>query len=394
MKVLIAEDENVSRRMLQKTLEKWGYEVVSTANGVEAFGAFQQNDFSMVITDWMMPEMDGVQLVEKIRNADNRDYVYIIMLTANSKKEDLVVGMNAGADDFVAKPFDKGELHVRLRAGERVINLEKNLFVRNQELERINQRMKLDLTAAAEIQKSLLPSRPPQVPGISIGWEFRPCDELAGDILNVFQLDEHHLAFYVLDVSGHGVPAALLAVSLSRMLSPEIDSASLLKTRGADYQPRITPPAEVTTQLNRRFQMSPENGQFFTMLYGIIDLRTKELRYSSAGHPGIILTSRNGEGRILKVPSLPIGFLDENIYEEHTVQLQSGDRIFMYSDGLPEAEDPADNLFGMDRMVKYLKDYNAMNIKESISMLLVEVNMWANGPLKDDVTLLGIEIHE
>lgn len=394
MKVLIAEDENVSRRMLQKTLEKWGYEVVSTANGVEAFGAFQQNDFSMVITDWMMPEMDGVQLVEKIRNADNRDYVYIIMLTANSKKEDLVVGMNAGADDFVAKPFDKGELHVRLRAGERVINLEKNLFVRNQELERINQRMKLDLTAAAEIQKSLLPSRPPQVPGISIGWEFRPCDELAGDILNVFQLDEHHLAFYVLDVSGHGVPAALLAVSLSRMLSPEIDSASLLKTRGADNQPRITPPAEVTTQLNRRFQMSPENGQFFTMLYGIIDLRSKELRYSSAGHPGIILTSRNGDGRILKVPSLPIGFLDENIYEEHTVQLQSGDRIFMYSDGLPEAEDPADNLFGMDRMVKYLKDYNAMNIKESISMLLVEVNMWANGPLKDDVTLLGIEIHE
>lgn len=229
MKVLIAEDENVSRRMLQKTLEKWGYEVVSTANGVEALSAFQQNDFSMVITDWMMPEMDGVQLVEKIRNTNNRDYVYIIMLTANSKKEDLVVGMNAGADDFVAKPFDKGELQVRLRAGERVINLEKNLFVRNQELERINQRMKLDLTAAAEIQKSLLPSRPPQVPGISIGWEFRPCDELAGDILNVFQLDEHHLAFYVLDVSGHGVPAALLAVSLSRMLSPEIDSASLLK---------------------------------------------------------------------------------------------------------------------------------------------------------------------
>nr|HQU28048.1 response regulator [Nitrospirales bacterium] len=90
MKVLIAEDENVSRRMLQKTLEKWGYEVVSTANGVEALSAFQQNDFSMVITDWMMPEMDGVQLVEKIRNTNNRDYVYIIMLTANSKKEDLV----------------------------------------------------------------------------------------------------------------------------------------------------------------------------------------------------------------------------------------------------------------------------------------------------------------
>ena len=392
MKILIAEDESISRRLLERTLVKWGYEVVSAVNGVAALQAFQEDNFSMVITDWMMPEMDGLMLVEKIRYAQSSDYVYIIMLTANAKKEDMIAGMNAGADDFVAKPFDKGVLQVRLRAGERVINLEKKLSVRNEELERVNHRMKVDLFAAAEIQKSLLPSRPPEVPGVELAWEFRPCDELAGDIMNVFQLDDNHLGFYVLDVSGHGIPAALLAVTLSRMLSVEADQATLLKARTTDGKIRITPPCEVTTQLNRRFQMTPENGQFFTMLYGIINLEEKTLNYSSAGHPGMIRIAGNSEETVLSSPSLPIGFLEENVYEEHRLQLYPGDRLYLYSDGLPEAEDPERNLFSIERMVKQLKQCAPMSLKESITMLLVEVNMWANGPLKDDVTLMGIEI--
>ncbi|MCB0305830.1 MAG: response regulator, partial [Calditrichaeota bacterium] len=100
MKVLIAEDESVTRRMLQRTMEKWGYEVVMTRNGVEALEAFRKERFLMVITDWVMPEMDGLELVQKIRDSlRETDYVYILMLTAKSEKEDLIVGMNAGADD-------------------------------------------------------------------------------------------------------------------------------------------------------------------------------------------------------------------------------------------------------------------------------------------------------
>ncbi len=393
MKILIAEDDIVSRRMLQKTLEKWGYEVVSTVNGVEAFKAFQQDKFSMVITDWMMPEMDGLELVRKIRNHQVNDYIYIIMLTARSEREDLIEGMNTGADDFVAKPFDRGELQVRLRAGERVINLEKKLSLRNAELERINHRMKLDLDAAAEIQKSLLPTRVPSMPGVEIAWEFRPCDELAGDTLNVFRLDETHLGFYVLDVSGHGVPAALLAVTLSRMLSPASDQASLLKTGDREGQRfRLTPPAQVATQLNKRFQMTPENGQFFTMLYGIIDVESSQLRYVSAGHPGLIQLSKHHGPMVHKIASLPIGFVEDYEYEEHLIQLSPGDRIYLYSDGIPEAENPERKLFGTEQMVKTLQEYAGGGLRESIQMLIVEVNMWANGLLKDDVTLLGIEI--
>jgi two-component system, NtrC family, sensor kinase len=134
MRVLLAEDEAVSRRLLQSYLEKWGHEVVATESGAEAWDLFQQADFQLVMTDWMMPEMDGLELIRRIRAARRPAYVYAILLTARSHKEDLVKGMEAGADDFVAKPFDRDELRVRIRAGERIVQLERDLAAQNRAL--------------------------------------------------------------------------------------------------------------------------------------------------------------------------------------------------------------------------------------------------------------------
>jgi two-component system NtrC family sensor kinase len=134
MKVLIADDDGVSRKLLQGYLQKWGYEVVVATDGAEAWTLFQQGDFPLVITDWMMPEMDGPELIKKIRAADRPHYVYAILLSGRSQKEDIVEGMEAGADDFVNKPFDRDELHVRLRAGERILKLERALEEQNRAL--------------------------------------------------------------------------------------------------------------------------------------------------------------------------------------------------------------------------------------------------------------------
>ena len=127
MKILIADDDPVSRRLLQSYLQKWGYEVTAAQDGAEALRLFEGGLFPMVITDWMMPELDGPSLIRRIRSAHRRGYVYAMLLTAKSQKEDLVEGMEAGADDFLTKPFDRDELRVRLRAGERIIRLEHNL---------------------------------------------------------------------------------------------------------------------------------------------------------------------------------------------------------------------------------------------------------------------------
>jgi DNA-binding response OmpR family regulator len=134
MHILIADDEAVSRRLLQSYVQKWGYEVATAQNGAEAWALFEKGTYPVVITDWMMPEVDGLELVRRIRADPRPAYVYAILLTARSQKEDLVQGMEAGADDFLTKPFDRDELRVRLRAAERIIRLEHSLAEQNQAL--------------------------------------------------------------------------------------------------------------------------------------------------------------------------------------------------------------------------------------------------------------------
>ena len=141
MKILIAEDEPVSRRLLQSYLQKWGHEVVVTTDGLQAWQMFEQGEFPLVITDWMMPEMDGVDLIRRIRQAERSFHVYIILLTGRSQKEDVVEGMEAGADDFVTKPFDRDELRVRLRVGERVCELERRLAEQSRELTKLREKL-------------------------------------------------------------------------------------------------------------------------------------------------------------------------------------------------------------------------------------------------------------
>jgi len=134
MNVLIAEDDAISRRLLQGNLEKWEYTVTAARDGAEAWELFQAGEFPLVISDWMMPGVHGVELIRRIRTAERPGYVFAILLTAKSQREDLLTGMEAGADDFITKPFDRDELRVRLRAGERIIRLERTLAEQNRSL--------------------------------------------------------------------------------------------------------------------------------------------------------------------------------------------------------------------------------------------------------------------
>src|SRR3954471_11122539 len=131
MRVLIADDDPISRRLLERTLELWGYEVTAARDGTEAWRFFEERDYPLVISDWIMPGMDGLELVRRIRACPRPGYVYVIMLAASSHRREAVEGMTAGADDYVAKPFDRDELRVRLRSGERVLRLEQALLEQN-----------------------------------------------------------------------------------------------------------------------------------------------------------------------------------------------------------------------------------------------------------------------
>jgi DNA-binding response OmpR family regulator len=143
MKVLVADDDLVSQRILKSYLEKWGYEFVLVGDGAQAWELLQEQDISIVLTDWLMPLMDGVELIRRIREREGDvPYVYAILLTAKSQKEDLVEGMDAGADDFLSKPFDRDELRVRLREGERVVHLERTLAEQYRQLHQAQFKLK------------------------------------------------------------------------------------------------------------------------------------------------------------------------------------------------------------------------------------------------------------
>jgi sigma-B regulation protein RsbU (phosphoserine phosphatase) len=401
VKVLIAEDDPIAAEVLRSHLEGWGHEVVTAENGAEAWRLFEADHVAVVISDWMMPEMDGLELVRRIRLCDRGSYVYVILLTARSAKEDIVRGMDAGADDFLAKPFDRDELRVRLRAGERIIRLEQSLARRNEELETANaqitaanQHMKRNLEAAAAVQRALLPAAVPECGGVRFASIFRPCEELGGDMFGIVPLDERFTAVYLLDVSGHGVVAALLSVSVRHALSVVSAAGSLVRQPlpdGPGY--RLVPPAEVAVELNRRFPMDPETNQYFTLVYGLIDRETHEFRYVSAGHPAPAYVPNGMAAALLTTGGLPIGIDENALYEERVLTLGSGDRLYLYSDGIPEAPSAAGQLFGTRCLLDALDRGRGVPLQQSLSGLVTTVEQWCGGtPPRDDVSVLAVEM--
>ncbi len=263
------------------------------------------------------------------------------------------------------------------------------------ELYEANGRMKGDLEAAAEIQRSLLPQSPPDSPRIKFHWSFKPSDELAGDTLNVFSLTEHQLVLYMLDVSGHGVSAALLSVTLHRLLSPRPDGPSvvLADTDGTGRRP--VPPAEVARQLNEQFPMRPEGGQYFTLLYGLLNTETLEFRFTCAGHPPPVYLPENDDARILNVSGFPIGLLQEATYQDHCISLGKGDRLYFYSDGVTEAMNPQEEMFGQERWLDTLKQVRGKSLEDSLSVLSGSLETWCAGSsCGDDISILAVEIVE
>ena len=264
------------------------------------------------------------------------------------------------------------------------------------ELLMANKRMKNNLAAAAKVQKSLLPSEYLEIQGAKFACAFKPCEELGGDIFNVFRLDDKHVGLYILDVSGHGVPAALLSVTLSYFMSPQPGQSSLVKKQiGNTSEYHLVPPAEVAKQLNRQFLMDPEKPQYFTLVYGILNLETYKFRYVSAGHPGLIHLAQDSKAVILENHGFPIGCFKDINYPEYTVSLKFGDRLYLYSDGITDAMNSKEEQFEERRLISELDHSRDLPLKDSISSLVKRVEEWGGHiRLIDDVSILAVEITE
>lgn len=394
MRILVAEDDNFSQLLLKRTLEKRDYQVVTADHGRMAWDIFQKEDFSLIITDWMMPEMDGLELCQKIRESESSRYVYIIIVTSMEDKKDLVRAMDAGADDYITKPYDRGELIARVRAGQRIIALEQEISDKNRELLNANIVLKNDLIAARRLQDSFLPKKAPQVAGFEFSGISHPCEMLGGDTFNFFQIDKDHVAVYVADVSGHGVPAAMLSVMLSRILTPDPDRGGLLTRKSQSAELKPLTPAEVADVLNRRFPMDTEVGQYFTLLYGLVHLPTLRMSVIQAGHPYLLHIQNKGELQLLKKPGFPIGIYDQADFQEEYIQLSVEDKVIFYSDGIVEAENDEGQSFGDNRLTASITSRANKGISEITDGILKDVLNFSQGrEAADDMTLVGFSIN-
>ncbi|MFN5748062.1 MAG: response regulator, partial [Pseudanabaena sp.] len=294
--ILIIDDDPTIRLTLQKVLSTQGYEVAMAKDGEEGLNKAKELHPSLIICDWMMPLMDGLEVCNRIKSNIELSNIYLILLTARDQEGDLVRGLEMGADDFLSKPPRINELRARVRAGLR-------LYQATQELQRQKQVIEQELFQASQYVQSILPE--PIEGDIAIQSSFLPSTQLGGDSFDYFWLDSDHLAFYLLDVSGHGIGSALLSVSVLNLMR----TRSLRHSRDSQTTTNFYSPSEVLADLNNTFQMSLHNDMYFTIWYGVYDKQTHQLLYSSAGHPPSVLISDEEIPKIklLKTSGLPIG---------------------------------------------------------------------------------------
>jgi len=392
--ILVVDDDPNNSDLLSRRLRKQGYTVSVAADGDGALKMISELPLDLILLDVIMPGVSGLAVLEAIRRTHSATALPVIMATAIDKTGDIVTAFELGANDYVIKPLDFPVVVARVetqlslkRAVEQIQRLEHSLAARNRALEKANSRMSQELKSAAKIQASMLPRSVPESSGVAFAWDFRPCDELAGDALGFVELDANRVGIYVLDVSGHGVASALLSVSISRVLSPPMDSASILARAGAGP---LTP-SEVAGQLNRMFPFDPTTEQYFTLIYGVMDVTSGEFRYASAGHPGPVQAPAIGGARLLEGRGFPIGLGDEEC-EERTVHLARGDRLYLYSDGVTEATNSDGKQFGIERLLMAASRNRAEPLHDAIVRLRGEVEEWCGDTgVRDDVSILAVE---
>jgi sigma-B regulation protein RsbU (phosphoserine phosphatase) len=393
VKAIVIDDAPDIRIYVSALLEKWGYEAEDASEGLEGFARVKESDIRIVVCDWNMPGMSGPDLCRAIRGADLGRYVYVILLTGRSDKADLLEGLNAGADDFLSKPFDAKVLQARLRVGERILSLEQRLAEQNRELrdsrnrlEHAYSQIQADLAAAARIQVQMLPTSDRVVSPIRAEWLFLPASQVSGDSFNFFELTTDVIGFYHLDVSGHGIPAALLSASLSRSLTPGGGPGVAARADFLD-------PARFLADLNR--QLSDPDGEtenFATVVYGTLDRSTGEAAIALAGHPLPIILNAGGDIEYLKPGGLPVGMFPDAGYESQIVHINPGDRLILYSDGVTECQNPHGELFGDEQMQAVTAAATRAPSAGLTATLSDSLRAWrGRSEFEDDISVLVLE---
>lgn len=358
-RVLIVDDSRLQLKIMSSMLKKWGFEVLMAESGLEAIDILSKTPPDLVLSDWMMPGMNGLELCRAFRESQIDGYGYFILLTSKSEKGDVAQGLDAGADDFLTKPVNSHELRARINAGERVVSMERELSEKNRqvsvaldELREIHQAIDNDLRQARTIQQSLVPERVCEVATSRVSLLLQPCGHVGGDLVGMFRPGYDRLGLYSIDVSGHGITSAMVTARVAGYLSSTFPEQNIALEQRFERFFAMREPARTAQLLNQRLCADPGVEEYLTMGYVAADLASGRVRLVQAGHSPALLVRADGAAEFIGDGGLPIGLVDDVSYDQHEFRLSKGDRLLLYSDGFTEAVMKNGEMLGEEGLVE------------------------------------------
>jgi sigma-B regulation protein RsbU (phosphoserine phosphatase) len=392
--VLVVDDSRAQRKILALALQRGGYRVTEADSGVSALALCREMNFDIILSDWMMPEMNGLDFCRAFRALPREGYGYFILLTSKSEKAEVADGLDCGADDFLAKPVNSDELRARLRAGERILGMQAEMVEKNRligitldELQKIYDSLDRDLIEARKLQQTLVRERFRDFGPGEVAVLLRPSGHVGGDLVGYFMINERRVGVYSVDVSGHGVASAMMTARLSGLLSGSSPDQNVALTFDAFGQRDAHPPEVVATRLNRMMFEDIQVEQYFTLAYADIDLYTGKVLLVQAGHPHPAIIRASGEVEYIGDGGMPIGLIHNAEYERIEATLAPGDRIFLVSDGVTECPSPEGEELGEEGLTRILRANHSMPNTALIEALIWDLAAYFGGEdFPDDVS--------
>lgn len=382
-KILIINDDSSIRTILRMLLVNHGYQVEEANDGKEGIQQTLTTKPDLILLDIMMPGLDGFETCRELKKDSATQDTPVIFLSSLTSPKDKIKALESGGVDFINNVMDQGELLARVATHLKIRSLTQELILRNNELLQKQMSLKEDLCAAAMIQRSLLPSPDLKISPIDFAWSYKACNLVGGDLFNIIPLNENKIVCYMLDVCGHDIPSAMVTVSVAQsILQQTMQNSSILS------------PKEMLEDLNKEYPIERFN-RYFTIFYLIINIKTGHTIYSSAGHPPALLLKKSKSLELLNHGGTIIGFQTPIPFEEGELILNEGDKIFLYTDGILEYQNPKGEQFGSERFYQLLEQ----NRNESISQIVERIEralkeFGQNNEQKDDLSIIGMDFQK
>lgn len=380
IRLLVVDDEEdvelLVRQKFRRRIRRGELDFIFAHNGKEALERLKENpDIHLVLSDINMPVMDGLTLLSQLE--DVKPDVRAIIISAYGDMKNIRTAMNRGAFDFVTKPIDFNDLEITIEKTLKHIQALQSALQSRDRLVAITR----ELEVAKEVQMSVLPKSPPSSETHTIQARMIPAREIGGDFYDFFSLDEHLVGVVIADVSGKGVPAALFTM-VTRTLLKSVAKSS-------------PSPADCLTRVNNLLAEDNEALIFITLFYAVLDLRSGSLQYCNGGHnPPRLVRYGSRVEELQPTGNLVLGVAAGHDYSNAEVQLAPGDTLFLYTDGVTEAESPGQEEFGEDRLDQKLASLGKASVNEVVTGVVEAVQAFAvDAPQSDDITCVAMRFN-